>query len=103
MELGFWLEYIGQLRMKRRASKWPVTTGRVENVFISTIPTRQTRYALEVAYAYQVNGEVYGNTERRFYLDASEPRQLETTLKTTGVNVHYDPERPSRSFMQLGR
>jgi hypothetical protein len=101
MELGFWLEHFGIQRMRRRSQSWPSTKAWVESAFVSIIPTRQTRWALEVAYAYRVNGEVYGNTERRFFLNGEEPRKLEQTLRETGVAVRYDPARPAQCFMEL--
>ncbi len=101
MEIGFWLEYFGLRRMERRSRNWPTTKGRVESVFTSMIPTRDTRYALQVAYAYEVDGETYGNTERRFFLDPEEPRKLERSLKDTGVTVRYDAGKPAQSFMEL--
>lgn len=73
----------------------------MEHVSVSTIPTKRTRWVIEVAYAYQVASEVYGNTERRFFLSPDEPRSLEGSLKQTGVRVRYDPAQPARSFMDL--
>lgn len=101
MDIGFWLEFFGQWLVARKAKNWPLTRARVENASVTVIPTKKTRWAIEVAYAYDVNGETYGNTERRFYLDPEEPRALESSLKKTGMSVHYDPARPAHSFMDL--
>lgn len=102
MDIGLWLENYAQKRLTGKAKSWPFADAvRVELTTVELVPSGNSQYALQVAYAYEVKGETYGNTERRFFPNSSEAYAAETRVKQRGVRVRYNPGKLAESWIAL--
>lgn len=75
------------------AQSWPVTKGTIEWTWVRQEGVRENQAVPEVCYSYSVNGEFFSGT----YETGEE--NFELFPKGTPIMIHYNPEKPSVSFV----
>jgi hypothetical protein len=87
-------------RFAAKASAWPKTSAKVENVFLDTLsrgPNRTPETHAVLAYSYSIN-DAYYSGEIRLWAGERSLETVENKLLGQEIFVHYDPKRPEASI-----
>jgi hypothetical protein len=78
---------------------WPCVDGEIQTADVREMPSRAGSYfVVDLGYSYKVDGEYYsGHLEET----KPEPYEYAHAMKDTPVVVHYKPNRPEISKMDL--
>lgn len=94
---------VWRLFQRKRRETWPATQGRIESTEINeSKPFRTRSSSLSIAsftYSYEVGGTKHIGTYKKQFGTDDESEDFLRDITGKYVEVRYNPERPSRSFV----
>jgi hypothetical protein len=91
-----------EYRLAQKAQFWPVTQGRILDCYRTKSVLRGLVRA-EIVYEYTFNAEKYkGKTTRDFLFSKPADQMIDQYELDDEVEVRFDPETPSRSYVASG-